>query len=92
MLLTFCFAGCAVQTAPNPAPDALQQKPAAADAPAAAEAADTAAVEADAQPEPIAAMQPQPVYETHAAYMFGQNGYFFPERQLTRAETAQILV
>ena len=89
MLLTFYFAGCAVQTAP----DALQQEPAAADAPAAAEAAaDTAAVEAAAQPEPIAATQPQPVYETHAAYMFGQNGYFFPERQLTRAETAQILV
>ena len=44
------------------------------------------------QPESLAEVQPQVAYTPHAAYMFGQNGYFFPDRELTRAEAARVLV
>ncbi len=40
-------------------------------------------------PEP----EPEPVtYSRHTAYIHGENGYFFPERLLSRAEVAQLLV
>ena len=34
---------------------------------------------------------PEPVYETHEAYMSAENGFFEPEKPLTRAQAAQMV-
>ena len=82
LLIALCLTACAAQTAPEPAP-AAQSEETLVPAPEQPEAP---------QPESLAEVQPQVAYTPHAAYMFGQNGYFFPDRELTRAEAARVLV
>lgn len=40
---------------------------------------------------PVEETLPEPVYETHAAYMSAENGFFEPEKPLTRAQAAQMV-
>ena len=84
LLLALCLTACMEQTAPDPAPAAAQSEP--------DNAASSEEPVQSLQPDPVAEVQPQLECTLHPAYMFGQNGFFFPERALTRAETAQVLV
>lgn len=40
---------------------------------------------------PVEETQPEPVYEKHEAYMSAENGFFEPEKPLTRAQAAQMV-
>ena len=40
---------------------------------------------------PVEETKSEPVYETHAAYMSAENGFFEPEKPLTRAQAAQMV-
>lgn len=40
---------------------------------------------------PVGETQPEPVYEKHEAYMSAENGFFEPEKPLTRAQAAQMV-
>ncbi len=77
VLAALCLPACAEQGSQEPAPEFAQQ---------------SVLPAADEQALPVAvATQPEIVYERHTAYMFGQDGYFFPDRALTRAEAAKAL-
>ncbi len=84
LLLALCLTACMEQTAPDPAPAAAQSEP--------INAASSEEPVQSLQPDPVAEVQPQLECTLHPAYMFGQNGFFFPDRALTRAETVQVLV
>lgn len=78
LLLALCLTGCV------PVEDAvLPQEEPAVQTETAAEAA---------LPEPEPEPEPEPIeYLSHAPYMQGEDGYFFPDRSLRRAELSQIL-
>lgn len=50
-----------------------------------------AAVEQTPEPEPVVEEVPEPVYLPHAAYMQGNDCFFWPDQALSRAETATLL-
>ena len=84
LLLALCLTACTEQTVPVPAPAAAQSGQ--------DDAGSSEEPVQSLQPDPVAEVQLQLEYTLHPAYMFGQNGFFFPDRALTRAETAQVLV
>lgn len=82
-VLTACAAVQTAQADPEAVPAAQSE----------AEAAPEPEPEPESESEPEPEPEPEPVaYSRHTAYIQGENGYFFPERPLSRAEAAQLLV